>query len=407
MKRVLTEIMFTQQPSQTYPARTATIVFNFVHEFEITSTWRNLADTGKITLPKNVYVLNQNNKPVALLNTNTNMGGFGNGVPVFLRGDKVTIQCGYGYYQNSNDVSAKVTIFDGYISAVTSHKPIELEVMDNMYILQKTQAKVNEWAGYTVEEMLQGMINYAVLPFTVDTTTSTILQNFRTGNETIAKVLARLKTDYNFEAYFRGAELRCGSFEYLPGDAGSPPYPAFTFQQNIISDELNYVRVDDLVISEVASTVSDAETGEKTKDGQAKTKKQQLQVLVTFKDASLSPVYFVPKPGEAIPDNKEGERKQGFFPQAKTIQQLQNLAVKDLLKFYYQGLRGKFTTFGMPFITHGSRINILDPKLPERNGLYMVRGVKYTGGVNGLRQEIELDYLVYRTDANGNEITTV
>ena len=404
MKRVLTKITFTQQPSTAYPNRGGAFIFSFVQAFEVTSTWRNLADTGKITLPKNVYVLNQYNRPLALANNNTNLGGFSNGIPIFLRGDQVTIQCGYGDYKNGNETLGIVTIFEGYINGVTSHKPIELAVMDNMYALQNTQAKVKEWAGYTVEKMLVEMIGHAGLPFTVNTTTNTPVNNFRTGNETIAQVLARLRTDYNFEAYFRGSELRCGLFVYLPEDAGQPPYPTFTFQQNIISDELSYARMDDLTISEAASTVTEQETGQTTKDGQAKTKRQPLQVLVTFKNGSPTPEVFVPPPGGTLPDNQEGERKTSFFPQAKTIQELTDFAVNDLQKFYYQGLKGKFTSFGMPYVKHGRKINIVDPVLPERSGLYMVRGVTYTGGTGGLRQEIELDYLIYRIDAKGNEI---
>jgi len=49
----------------------------------------------------------------------------------------------------------------------------------------------------------------------------------------------------------------------------------------------------------------------------------------------------------------------------------------------------------------GNNIDLIDDILPERNGRYKVRSVHYSGGVNGLRQTIELDYLITRLDAKG------
>ena len=61
-------------------------------------------------------------------------------------------------------------------------------------------------------------------------------------------------------------------------------------------------------------------------------------------------------------------------------------------------------TFGIPYVRHGDNVDILDAIIPERNGRYKVKSVQYSGGVIGLRQEIELDYLITRLDAKGNAI---
>jgi hypothetical protein len=42
----------------------------------------------------------------------------------------------------------------------------------------------------------------------------------------------------------------------------------------------------------------------------------------------------------------------------------------------------------------GDNVQLIDNTLPERNGLYKVRSVEYTGGFSGLRQVVELDYLI-------------
>jgi len=402
MKRVITVIMLAQQPNTAWPNRKSIFFFTFVKELEITSTWRDLTDKGKVTLPKNVYVADANGKPVALLNNNVNLGGFGTNTPLFLKGDAITIRWGYAYFDSQgNEQAPMVNIFTGYINSVQSKSTFTLEVMDNMYILQQVKTPVKEWKGYTVEKILLEIIQGATmpstgkpLPFTVNQLTQTQAGTIRTGGETVTKLLEDLRKTYCFEAYFRGSELRCGSFVYLPQDAGKPPYNTFTFQEDIISDNLEYARKDDMVLSCLATNTIESKTGETTKDGQPKTKKVKLSVLVTFKNGSDTPSYITPKDGEEIPQDQTGERHDFFFPGATTITALEKMATDQLNKFYYIGFRGKFTTFGMPYIKHGDAINLADNILPERNGTYMVRGVKYTAGTGGLRQEIELDYKV-------------
>jgi hypothetical protein len=42
----------------------------------------------------------------------------------------------------------------------------------------------------------------------------------------------------------------------------------------------------------------------------------------------------------------------------------------------------------------GDNIQIYDPKLPERNGLYKCKGVDHEAGIGGIRQVLQLDYLI-------------
>lgn len=42
---------------------------------------------------------------------------------------------------------------------------------------------------------------------------------------------------------------------------------------------------------------------------------------------------------------------------------------------------------------------LIDKTLPERSGYYKVKSVRYTGGVNGLRQEINLDYKIPKSQS--------
>ena len=94
---------------------------------------------------------------------------------------------------------------------------------------------------------------------------------------------------------------------------------------------------------------------------------------------------------------KVNTQKETFQPIELVItieneQDLINLAKSDLEKYYYTGFKGSFLTFGTPFIKFGDNVVLENNILPEQNGTYKVKAVNYSGGENGLRQNIELDY---------------
>jgi hypothetical protein len=223
--------------------------------------------------------------------------------------------------------------------------------------------------------------------FTYLALTKTTFGEFQIGNESVAQVLQRLTKTYGFEFYFRGDQLRGGVIIYIEKEAETQ---LFRFQENIISDELGYMRKDDIVLSAVAHNTITENTGEFCKDGTAKTRHKRLEVLVTIKNGKRIEKEI--KRGEVVPENMEGERRTFFFPGATTIKELADLAYDKLIMYYYTGLRGTVTTFGIPYVRQGDNASFSDPILPERNGLYKIKAVDYSGGVNGLRQVIHLDY---------------
>ena len=397
MYRVVTKVIIQQLTPYNNIGRSKTIQFDFVNHLECTDSWRDLTNDAKLILPKNLFYKNENGKTVPLFDNNINAGGFVASSPLIMRGDKVTIDWGYRYFRGNKEVFegtenklANTHLFEGYISEVGSKKPIEFKCEDNMYLLKQIQVPLKTYSnGTTVESMLQEMLKDT--QFTVNTITSTTIGEFKCGNETVAEVLARLRKTYRFESYFRGNELRCGSQVYIPAEAKTY---TFEFQNNIISDELRYKRKDDLVLSVVASNTIEETTGETTKDGHTKTKKTRLEVMVTFRNGNEIPIYYVKDKGVDLPQNIGGERLNVPFPQATTIDELKKNALELLKKYYYTGFKGKFTTFGIPFVKMGDNVQLIDKILPERNGLYKVRSVEYEGGIDGLRQTIEIDYLI-------------
>jgi len=408
MYRCVTKITINQRPSADWPNRNTVLNLDFANSYESSSSWRDLTNKGKFVIPKNLYFRDQFGKLRPLRGTNVNVGGFSSNAPLLLRGDKVKIESGYKYVDKAGrQVTDTATWFEGYVSKVGSKIPIECELEDNMWSLKQTPMDNVTYSGSTsVETILQAMVNKcnAIFgtAFTVNMTSQTIVGNsINTGGLQAAQVLIELQKKYGFESYFRGNELRSGVLVYLPSDNlkadGTPITPnVFAFQQNIISDELQYQRKDDITLSAKASNCITEETGGTTKDGRAKTRKVRLEVLVTLKHnpgpGEVPYVYRVINKGEVIAQTDEGERREFHFPSAMTTAELASMAYEKLRMYLYTGFKGKFTTFGIPFVQQGDNIVIKDPILPERNGTYRVRSVGYSGGVNGLRQEIELDF---------------
>ena len=193
-----------------------------------------------------------------------------------------------------------------------------------------------------------------------------------------------------FFPYFRGNELRIGSLVYIDAEAQTK---TFEFQNNIISSQLEYNRKDDIVLSAVATNHVQEVVGQ-TKEGTPKTKNKRLEVLVTFKNGKNEPTTKVIGTNEKPDPNIDGERRTFTFLEATTTDQLIELATIQLKKYYYSGFKGKFTTFGTPYVQFGDNAQIINPLLPEQNGIYKIKGVEYSGGVDGYRQTIQLDYKI-------------
>ena len=395
MYRIITNISITQQPTDSYQTRTGSLFFDFVNEFTASDSWRDLTNSGTLTLPKNLYYKDQTGRVQPIHGTNINVGGFGL-VPLFLRGDKVQIEAGYKYFNKTGrEVIDTGIMFTGYISKVHSKIPIELELQDNMWLCKQTPAPTKTFtASDTLEDILQVLIDAVNkthdTKFTRLAITKTTFGEFIIGSETVAQVLQRMQKQYGFEFYFRGDQLRGGVLIYIESEAQEQQ---FSFQQNIISDELEYRRKDDLVLSVKAYNTLTVETGETCKDGSKKTKKKRIEVLVTIKNGRRQKDIVI-KAGESFPQDIEGETTTYFNTDAKNAEQLGNMAYDHLIKYYYDGFRGSFTTFGIPFVRQGDNARVSDNILPERNGLYKIKKVEYSGGINGLRQTVTLDYRI-------------
>lgn len=341
MLRLYSKITFTSKTDS------KEIVFDFLNDVSIESSYENLTETAKITIPRK---LNFQGKPIAV--------GISS---IFKRGDKVKIELGY--------FPQLRTVFEGYISKIHPKTPIVMECEDNMFILKQTvvtypkkyslvtQGKTGKKlkkpkvisANITLKELLDNIIpdeiEYKCL---LDVN----IGSFRASNATVTEVLDVLKNDYGFYSYFVNGILNVG----LASDASDTNTIELKFENNIIDEaSLEYQREEDMRLKVKAVSLN-------SKDN------SKIEVEVGDEDGTL----------------------RTFHTQNATERALKEFAELKLKQWKYEGFSGSFETFGEPYIRHGDSVKLISDKLPEKNGTYEVVSVNREFGMNGYRQTIEL-----------------
>lgn len=311
-------------------------LFDFVNEVEITSTWEKLTDTARITIPRNLRL-----KKDGTYSENVAAGVDA----LWRRGNPVEIHLGYDGFNDKR--------FSGYITSINPKLPPEFACEDSMWQLKQVNVPT-----YTKTVGLRQLLTDILPPSYSFVADDIDLGKFRITRATIAEVLDYIRRRYGLSAYFRDNVLYVG-FAYQLGrntTVDTTSLAVFDFQKNIInSDNLSYLRDDDVSIQVTAVNVLPNNTRTEIKVGDA------------FGDQRT--LYF-------------------YNLSDATVRQL---ATEALEKLKYEGFRGSFTTFLQPWVKHGDAIKLVDNKIPDRNGVYLVRQVVTTFGMGGGRQEITLD----------------
>ena len=428
---VLSNIVIQQIPTDAYPNRKKCLQFSFMNSYQGQSTWEQQTQTMKIVLPKNVSIryTSWEANPITIFpdfttgvfnfanitGDESNIGGFDT-APILLRGDLIKFNVGYRTYINDAENTYMTgdnglpDLFKGYISKVDPKLPFTIECEDNMWLLKQMPTPAKQWKnGTTINQIISTVIaDSQSLPLIqrykgyVDITVSDHsvtdlkfnVNNFTTQRGSLAALMSRLKSEYRIYSYFRGDSLRVGYTVYVPEDNADH---TFTFQKNIISDKLTWQRKDDLVLSMIVRSHYSTEANGTTEDGHPKTKQASTEILIYNQAGTFS--YVKKEKGKDFPTkylNDIGERfDMNIYSPITDPQQLFNIGVLQLQKKYYNGFKGSFVTFGIPYVKHGDTVTLVDNILRERSGSYKVKGVEYNGGFDdGLRQEIFLDYKI-------------
>lgn len=322
-------IVITQQGT----GRNLELTFNFCKDFSIESTWEDMTSTAEVTLPRKIIVKNQNNGDVSLYDTNFNVGGFNNDTPLILKGDTIQIYAGYRYRDNMGIWQDTTSLwFDGYISGVTPNKPFVLKCEDYAWKLKQIPAISKIWKGYTITEMLKELLKGTdiTLNITADIGFKYDVGYFDSTGLSIVQVLDKLKKENNFYSYIRGRELRVGYPLYVESEANTH---TFEFQRNIISNDLEYKRKEDVFLSAILKYTETEVTGT-AKDGAQKTKQKGKEILIYYKNGE-----FVNRdiPSGQTPLMSEGERRTFLYLPNTPREIMIADAQARLKKYYYTG----------------------------------------------------------------------
>lgn len=308
------------------------LVFDYVTDIRILSSWDTLTDTAEITLPTNIT-----NKDNAYIKD------------IIKVQDAVKIEL--GYYPNLT------TRFIGYVSKVIPESPLKVMCEDESFKLKLQNIDKYSAKNVTLEKLITD--NYSGTVSIVDAN----LGNFRIDRVSMIKVLQEIKNKYKIYSWFRDGILYSG-LAYNP-EAGESYN--FSFQKNIIEGS-ELVKLDESELNTVAHGIS------------------------TQKDGTKIEVYSYYENGEIVTStgNPGGDVNTLSIPN-KTKAQLTELTERWLPNLYYSGFKGRFETFGEPAVNHGDVAVIEDLKFPEKNGNYVIKSVMIEFGQGGYRQIIELD----------------
>jgi hypothetical protein len=258
--------------------------------------------------------------------------------PLLRRDQAVSIRLGY------DDDNSEV--FQGYISKLTADIPVTIEAQDTAYLLKRKTLNIS-FRNAELSEVLRAILPSQV-PFQAPNVS---LGPFRISNATAAMVLDYLKQNYTLKSWFRNGTLYCG-LAFVPALQRTH---IIRFERNVVQHSLEYLRREDVKIKLKAISM------------RPNNEKQEVEV-----------------------GDPDGEQRTVYFYDVP-LRDLRRLAEEEIERLRYEGYRGSLTTFLAPQVQHGDVVDLRSLSYPERDGRYLVKAVTTRFGMDGGRQEIELD----------------
>lgn len=188
---------------------------DFVVDGEIKSSWKNLTDTAKIVLPRNIKKF----KGTELIQD------------LIAKGDEVEIKLGYD--------GVLKTEFVGFVTEVEVGIPLVIHCEDYMWKMKQSTIS-HSWKSATLDDIVYLItpndIEYECLDFSIGA--------FRIDKASPAQVLEYLKSHYGMKPFFRGKKLYVG-FAYPLDQYAVVKYD---FQRNAkeAGKKLKYTRKSDV-----------------------------------------------------------------------------------------------------------------------------------------------------------------
>lgn len=307
---------------------------NCANSVETDESWRNLTDTATVVLPAKVIYQDAKRS-----------------IKDFIKaGDKIEIWAGYKCSMDKNNDQLNKE-FEGFVASVGPNIPVEIKCEDYMYVLKRTPVKNKYYPKFTMDD-LKGMLPDGI---TLNHYVTNELGAFLVENATVATVLAKLKEKHGLFAYMRGKELVIGT-TYAEGKKLKAEYE-FNLKENIKKSNLEFRRKDDFKIN-LNITIK------KTKGKDIHIKNYGPDV-----DGATRTVSYV--------DISESEAKAKAKEYAETLK--------------VEGYKGSIKAYGVPFVTHGEIISVIDPEYPDKSGNYFTDRKKLIASPSeGLTRELTI-----------------
>lgn len=290
---------------------------------EITRSVDTLADACTITLPGTVY-----NKAYEVEEK-------------IKRGMPVLVRLGY------NDELQEE--FKGYVLRVgTDDGSVTIDCEDAFFLLRKP-VKNKEFKNAGIAAIAQYVIDQTGAPLTLDSTLGITYDKFVIHLADGYDVLKKLKEETNASIYIKDGKLNI-----------HPPYiekggdVAYSFQQNIESGALKYVRQED--------------------------KKIQVVVTSTGPDGKKREVRYGTTGGEEVKLSGAGMSESG----------MDALAKERFRVLMTDGYDGSITGWLIPYVEPTWTAQISDADYPYKDGRYYVKGVTTTFSSSGGVRQVEL-----------------
>lgn len=309
-----------------------TLVFDFVNNVEINSSWKNLTSTAVIKLPRNITKL-ENEKLDAKIK----------------RKDRVKIKLGY-----DNELKDE---FEGYVTSVKPTYPIEITCDDGMYIYKEKPVKPKNFSSKSsIKDVFDYMgikeSEYEVFGGSASNISLPGAFSITNDEGTIAKVFEKLsKASAILNIYMRMGKIMVGK-QYDPEKKIADHI--FVIGKNVVSTNLTFRKKEEILLDVTAIS--------KNSNGK--------QISVHAGDYT-------------------GDKRTLNYNDL-TEAQLQKEADAEVEKLKYTGYTGDFTAFGIPSVNHGDIVNLIDLESKDREGKLYVDTVQKTFGTGGYRQKITL-----------------
>ena len=253
----------------------------------------------------------------------------------FPKGTAVQIKLGYNGSLEEE--------FTGYVTHVAAGIPLVIKCEDEMWQLKQIPVNIS-----LKEASLKSLLGKIVPGYAIEAD-DWDLGPVRYSKTTVAQVLEKLRQDYGFYSHMKGTTLVCGK-----SYTGGKTVPLH-LERDIVSQSLNYRTAEDIRI--------------------------RIEAVSTLRGGRKIEV--------AVGDN-DGELRRLTYFGIEVEGALKKLAEQDLKKFKVDGFEGGLTTFGIPVIHHGDKVELTSDLYPERNGQNYVEETRVSFDESGYRRHLKL-----------------